>query len=259
MMLAEPQPTPVDLRFSLGGIPVRVSVWFWPVAALFGLPACQAMTGGDRRELASYLAIWVGVVFGSILVHEFGHALAYRLFGQRAAIVLYQFGGLAMVPAWGRRGHLRPWQRLVVSAAGPAAQLTLAAAVAGLLAARGLVIPWPLDALGELFGVGGGQGFASRQTAALAVFLLSVNVLWPILNLVPVPPLDGGQIVREALASLGVTDAARIAAAVGVVAGGAVAWWGFTRREEYLGIMFAMLAVSCYQSLSASPPWRRWN
>jgi len=259
MMLAEPQPTPFDLQFSLGGIPVRVSAWFWPVAALFGLPACQAMTGGDRRELAWFLATWVGVVFGSILVHEFGHALAYRLFGQRAAIVLYHFGGLATVPPWGRRGHLRPWQRLVVSAAGPAAQVALAAAVAGLLAARGLVIPWPIAALESVFGDGGGEGFASAHVAALAMFLLWVNVLWPLVNLVPVPPLDGGQIVREALASLGVADAPRIAAAVGVVAGGAVAWWGFTRHQEYLGIMFAMLAVSCYRSLSAGPPWRRWN
>jgi hypothetical protein len=47
---------------------------------------------------------------------------------------------------------------------------------------------------------------------------------------------------------------------IGVVAGGAVAWWGYTRNEPYLGIMFAMLAASCFQSLSAgSPPWRRWN
>ena len=33
----------------------------------------------------------------------------------------------------------------------------------------------------------------------------------------------------------------------------------FNRDEQYLGIMFAMLAVACYQSLQQSPPWRRWN
>jgi Zn-dependent protease len=258
MMLAEPQPTPADLSFSIGEIPVRVSVWFWPVTALLGLPACQGFAGGDQRALAQYLVIWVAVAFGSILVHELGHALAYRAFGQSASIVLYQFGGLAIPTGWGRRAALRPWQRLVVSAAGPLAQLALAAAVAGLLVARGLIVPWPLDFLADLFGAGG-EGFASRPVAALAVFLLSVNVLWPLLNLVPVPPLDGGQIVREGLATLGVAEAERIAAVVGVVFGGAAAWWGFSRREDYLGIMFAMLAVSCYQSLSARPPWRRWN
>ena len=35
--------------------------------------------------------------------------------------------------------------------------------------------------------------------AAIVMFLLYVNVFWPLLNLVPVPPLDGGQIVREGL------------------------------------------------------------
>jgi Zn-dependent protease len=86
-----------------------------------------------------------------------------------------------------------------------------------------------------------------------------VNIFWPLLNLVPVPPLDGGQIVREGLASLGIDDAPRIAGMLGVVAGGLVAYWGYTNDEPYLGIMFAMLAVSCYQNLSGGTPWRRWN
>jgi hypothetical protein len=46
---------------------------------------------------------------------------------------------------------------------------------------------------------------------------------------------------------------------LGVVAGGLVAYWGYTNDETYLGIMFAMLAVSCYQNLSGGTPWRRWN
>jgi hypothetical protein len=44
---------------------------------------------------------------------------------------------------------------------------------------------------------------------------------------------------------------------VGVVAGAAVAWWGYTRGQPFLGIMFAMLAVSCWQGLSGNTPWRR--
>ena len=48
---------------------------------------------------------------------ELGHALAYRFFGQGSQIVIYHFGGLAIPDAWGRRAHLRPIQRLVVSAA----------------------------------------------------------------------------------------------------------------------------------------------
>jgi Zn-dependent protease len=260
MLLAEPQETGADWRFDLFGIPVRVSVWFWLAAPLLGWSVCQSFSGGDQRTLLQMLAIWVGVVFVSILVHELGHALAYRSFGQGASIVLYHFGGLAMPQAWGRRGHLRPLQRLLVSAAGPAAQLALAAAVVIGLRGAGMYVPFPLERLGQRLGLYAGREFSSLFAYALFDFLLFVNVFWPLLNLVPVPPLDGGQIVREGLLALDVPDAHRIAGMIGVVAGAAVAWWGYTRNEPYLGIMFAMLAASCYQSLSAgSPPWRRWN
>ena len=133
-------------------------------------------------------------------------------------------------------------------------------AVAAGLRAGGLLVPFPLEAIGARLGFYEGRPFASPYAYAVCDFLLYVNVLWPLLNLVPVPPLDGGQIVREGLLALDVPDAHRIAGMIGVVAGGAVAWWGYTRNEPYLGIMFAMLAASCFQSLSAGPPpWRRWN
>lgn len=260
MLLAEPQDSGADWRFELLGIPVRVSVWFWLAAALLGWNVCQAFSGGDQRTLLQMLAIWIGVVFVSILVHEFGHALAYRSFGQRSHVVLYHFGGLAIPEAWGRRTHLRPLQRFLVSAAGPAAQLVLAAAVVMGLKAAGMVVPFPLESLGRRLGLYAGREFASPLVYALCDFLLFVNVLWPLMNLLPVPPLDGGQMVREGLLALDVPDAHRIAGMIGVVVGGAVAWWGYTSNEPYLGIMFAMLAASCFQSLSAgSPPWRRWN
>jgi Zn-dependent protease len=196
-------------------------------------------------------------VFISILVHELGHALAFRAFGQGAHIVIYHFGGLAIPEVWGRRMSLRPIQRLVVSAAGPLAQLALAAAVVLVLRMAGREVPFPIAAVGRWLGLEGGRDFTSPFTFALADFLLYVNVLWPLLNLVPVPPLDGGQIVREGLLTLGVPDAYRIAGVVGVVAGAAVAWWGYTRGQPFLGIMFAMLAVSCWQGLSGNTPWRR--
>lgn len=260
MMLAEPQDTSADWTFSLLGVRVRVSVWFWLAAGLLGWNACQSLAGPDQRLLLQMLAIWVGVVFVSLLVHEFGHALAYRFFGQDARVVLYHFGGLAIPAAWGRRRHLRPAERLLVSAAGPVAQLLLAALIVAGLHVAGMFVPFPLEAIGERLGFYTGRPFASRYAYAACSFLLSVNILWPLLNLVPVPPLDGGQIVREALLALDVPDGQRIAAIIGVVVGAAVAFWGYTRQEPYLGIMFAMLAASCFQSLSSGPPpWRRWN
>ena len=117
MLLAEPQPTPADWQFELAVIRVRVSAWFWLAAALLGWGICQSLARGYQRALIGYLILWAGVVLISILVHEMGHALAYRFFGQGAHIVIYHFGGLAIPEVWGRRVSLRPVQRLVVSAA----------------------------------------------------------------------------------------------------------------------------------------------
>ncbi|MBX9581317.1 MAG: hypothetical protein K2X87_13490, partial [Gemmataceae bacterium] len=109
-MLVEPDRTPYDLNFRLFGFPVRVHPLFWVVTVLFGSSAL-------RDFGPEYLLVWVVVVFVSILVHELGHAFAFRAFGTDAAVVLYGFGGLA-VP-WG--GVAGRWRRVAVSLAGPAA------------------------------------------------------------------------------------------------------------------------------------------
>jgi len=234
MLLAEPQPTSADVHFEIAGIPIRVSGWFWVGATLLGF--CQSFAAGDQRALLGYLIVWAGTVLVSLVVHELGHALAFRFFGQAAQIVIYHFGGLAIPSAWGRRRSLRPLERLLVSAAGPAAQLLLAAAVVVGLRSAGYAVPFPIAAIG---------------LSALVGFLLFVNVFWPLLNLLPVPPLDGGQIVREGMLALGISDAHRIAGMIGVAVGALVAYWAYTHQEPFLGIMFALLAASCWQGLAA--------
>jgi len=258
-MLAEPQQTPFDIDFHVAGVPVRISGLFWLGTGLIGWGVCQSFARGDQRQLLLYLAIWTAVVLFSILAHELGHALMYRRFGQDARIILYHFGGLAIPTNWGRRRHLRPAERFLVSAAGPVAQLLLALVVILVLRGGGYLVPFPIESVGEALGLFTGQRFRSAYGLALADFLLYVNVMWPLLNLMPVPPLDGGQMVREGMEICGVADAARIAAVIGLVVGGGIAYLAFNRGEQYLGIMFAMLAVSCFQSLQQSPPWRRWN
>lgn len=258
-MLAAPQQTPFDLDFRVLGVPVRVSGLFWIGTGLIGWNACRSFARGNQRELLLYLALWTAVVLFSILVHELGHALMFRRFGQEARIVLYHFGGLAIPDGWGRRRHLRPAERFLVSAAGPAAQLLLAAVVILVLRGAGYAAPFPIEWLGDSLGLYAGRPFRSSYGLALADFLLYVNIMWPLLNLVPVPPLDGGQMVREGMETFGVDDAARISSMLGLVVGGGLAYLAYTRGDQFLGIMFAMLAVGCYQQLQQSPPWRRWN
>ena len=255
MLLAEPQPTPTDLRFSLAGIPVRVSVWFWLAAGLLGWRISQAFAAGDQQALLRYLVLWIGAAFISILIHELGHALVYRFFGQATQVVLYHFGGLTVPTLWGRRGARLPQQQFLVSAAGPFAQLIFVTLLIAVLKIGGYAVPFPIQSIGLQLGLYDGDRIDSPLLFALVSFLLQVNIFWPLLNLMPVPPLDGGQMVREGLLTIGVPDATRIANILGTGAGGVLAWLAYSRGELYLGIMFAMLAVSCYQTLSGGGRW----
>ena len=99
-------------NFSLWGVPVHVKVWFW-----FSI----LIVGGERPGPA--ILIWVAACFCSILLHEIGHVFAFRMFGERAEVTLYGWGGMA-VPYGALRGN---FSRFVVALAGPAAGFVLAA------------------------------------------------------------------------------------------------------------------------------------
>ncbi len=176
-MLVEPERTPYDLRFRVLGFPVRVHPWFWIVTALMGSNVLQVLG-------AEYLLAWIGVVFVSILVHELGHALAFRRFGTDADVVLYAFGGLA-VPTSIVSGRGR---RIVVSLAGPGAGFALCA----LVYASNQAAPWAMTRPM-------GQPWPRMPSVPDFLFdsLIFVNLVWGLVNLLPVFPLDGGQVSRE--------------------------------------------------------------
>ena len=98
MLLADPQPTPFDLRFRLFRTHVRIHPLFWLIAVMLGWGYTH-LHRPATGNIVGDLALWVGCVFVSILVHEFGHALTGRLFGSHAHIVLYGFGGLGIFAA----------------------------------------------------------------------------------------------------------------------------------------------------------------
>src|SRR5262245_38491573 len=117
MMLADPSPTPLDLRFRLFGTDVRVHPLFWLISVIFGWSwrNVNLLPGGGLGEVA----LWVACVFFSILLHEFGHVWMGRAFGASGHIVLHGMGGLAI----GSSDVPYRWQRVLVSAAGPGIQL----------------------------------------------------------------------------------------------------------------------------------------
>jgi Zn-dependent protease len=193
MFLGGEQPTPLDLRFRLFRFPVTITPWFWLITLLFGDVIFRVY------GVAVFL-IWVGCVTVSILVHELGHAFAYRAFGSQSSIQLNGFGGLAF-------GHppSSPWKRMAISLAGPFIQFALA----GVVIASQLAFRWATD--------------DNVYTAKLFDFLLWVNIVWAAINLLPILPLDGGNVCREALVIARVRNPDAGAAAVSVALAGLLA------------------------------------
>jgi stage IV sporulation protein FB len=172
----EPSETPFDLRWRMFGVHVRVHPFFWLMTLILGWGA-TGLGRGDMRSGLAYLALWVLCVFVSILIHEFGHIIMGRLFGSRGHIVLHSFGGLAI----GSNSLPRRWQRFLVSFAGPLAQFVL-------LGLALLNLFYLLPSVPKQW---------HDQFRYFLSFMIMINLFWPVLNLLPVWPLDGGQMARE--------------------------------------------------------------
>jgi len=185
-MFFEPKRTPYDIQFHLFRIPVRVHPMFWLVAAILGW---------NYQNLGfPYLLTWIGCMFLSILVHELGHVFMGQYFGSRGHIVLYAMGGLAI----NSNNLNRNWQRIAVCFAGPGAGFLFLGGLLALLSAtdRGRfdsAISLMQSFLGFEF-----DGLFDHTLLDFAIlFLVEINLLWGLLNLLPIWPLDGGQISRD--------------------------------------------------------------
>jgi len=183
VLIAEPPRTQADIHFSLFGIPVRVHPFFWLVTLLLG-----------ARPENSFDAVmlWIVAVFISIVIHELGHAATARAFGWNSQIVLYSFGGLAVY----QPTYDDPKKQIAVMLAGPLAGFLFAATLAALLVACGVPVAFQL---GGSLGIDWLLGLENPKLLTLVHYLFLVNIFWGLINLLPVYPLDGGQIAREIL------------------------------------------------------------
>ncbi len=258
-MFLEPQPTPYDWHFRCFGFPVRVTPWFWVAACVLGYDLATNMPG---LQQGIGVALWIGAVFLSILVHELGHAFAMRRYGMDASIVLYHFGGLAIPGAaarWDRpRVRLNPQRQMVISAAGPVAQLTLAAAVYVTLFFSGHNTT-TFSILDYVLPESQQPPLSSPALQALVIFLMLPSISWALLNLLPVYPLDGGQITRQACVLSNPWQGLRYSLMLSVAAAAVIAVWGMTKGQPFLGVLFLMLGVSNWQQLQGGSgggnPW----
>jgi len=252
MFLAEPNRTPYDLNFELFGIPVRVHPLFFllPVLLAGGALSSASMNVGVG------LIVVCSVFFVSILVHELGHSFAFRYYGISSHITLYWLGGLAVPDGtgWGRssRSAGSPMSQIVISLAGPFAGFALAGVFAGIALALGANISFHLEGIFPSPRLGLPEGEINDR-AALWTFLgigLWINVFWNVLNLMPINPLDGGQVARQIFVMNDPWNGIRNATILSIVVAGLIAAWGLSRGDHFMGIMFGMLAFSNYQTLA---------
>lgn len=248
------------LHFRLFGVPITVQPWFW----LFSFFLASWPIGGIQNALNPgallMVCLFVLVMFTSLLIHELGHALVGKAQGAaQSEIVLSGFGGYATFP--GHRAFSRQQEfRMVL--AGPLWQAVAGLAVAALLISLGngwgkflevlpqilgagkipLLSPEPYFALGAVAAALSGQENAPLIWQALAVFI-GISLYWPILNLIPVLPLDGGRLMANAMGSWDLRKPRLVSAIVGGLVGAVLLWEG----SAFFGVLLLFLAFQNWQ------------
>lgn len=195
-------------------IPIRVSPFFFLTAAVIGFMNSGNMVG---------TLIWMVIIFFSILFHEFGHALLSLAFGQRPRIDIVAFGGMT----YPEGPKLSPWKEFIVIFAGPLFGFALF-----VLAYFLLKLP--------------------IQNLYLLYFLKAmqfINLFWTIVNLIPVLPLDGGQLVRVVLEAFIGVKAWRYTHLISVVVASCLALFFFISGAYFIGAIFCLFAFQSFEGL----------
>lgn len=205
--------------FALGNIPVRVHLPFLFMAAFI------MMNAGDARLVMSGMVI----IFISVLVHELGHALMGKAFGLAPQIDIHGMGGTT---SWAHK-NVSSGAKILISLAGPTTGIVI-----------GLILKF-----GPFF-----SGSLSPVAAAVINQIIFVNLGWGVLNLVPMLPLDGGNVMHQFIAMITGTDGDKpariISIVVGVLAGIASLIW----MSLFTTALVAMLVAQNVRALRAAEP-----
>jgi Zn-dependent protease len=210
--------------FSLAGIGVYVH-WMWFLAAVYSLQTRGQVYSSFIWNVVEYLAL-----FAIVLMHEFGHQLACRsVGGQTHDIVLWLLGGVAYVSP-----PQRPGAQLWSIVAGPLVNVAL------------------IPVFSALIAVSAHLGWDDTHPDAYE-FLHNwwkINIIVLIFNMMPVYPLDGGQILRSLLwFPFGRANSLLIASIIGFIGVAALVllaiWW----QSLWMGVMSVFIVTSCWNGL----------
>jgi Zn-dependent protease len=208
--------------FQFAGINVFLH-WSWFLVAVF-----QISYRADRYTSYIWCVFEYLALFLIVLMHEFGHSLACRSVGGRAdQIVLWPLGGVAYVDP-----PQRPGATLWSIAAGPLVNAVLVPvlSVIGLLARAQ---HW---------------GLSQPNLYEFITTLWWINLVLLLFNMLPIYPLDGGQILRSLLwFVVGRARSLMIASTIGLIA--VVGLLVFAIRTPWLGIMAVFALLQCWSGL----------
>lgn len=204
-----------------GTIPISIHPLFWAVALLLG----WSFTGDPALT-----AIWVAIIFFSVLVHEFGHALTARFFGQTPSIELVALGGLTT-----RSGkRLKLWQDFIIVFNGPFAGFCL------FLFLRFVFLNLPTNANEYL-------RYAIQNAAG-------INLFWTLLNLLPIMPLDGGQLMTIILESVFGFRGVKISLFISCILGGLAGLFFFLQGSLMVGSVLILVAFDSFRGWRSMLP-----
>src|SRR5262249_26452067 len=176
---------------------VHATFWLLPLFVFF-----SGAMSGDLTGAALDVAM-IFAVFGCVVLHEVGHALAAAYYGIRTRhITLYPIGGVAAL----ERMPERPLHEIVVALAGPAVNLAIALGLLGGIVLGNVALPGSLSVAGL------------SLLDQFVLQLLFANVFLLVFNLLPAFPMDGGRVLRAMLnIVMPRTDATQVAVVVGSV------------------------------------------
>ena len=212
--------------FKFAGIDLFLH-WSWFVVAAFEI---QSRAGRNRYSSLTWNVLEYLSLFLIVLMHEFGHALACRQVGGTAdKIMLWPLGGVAYV-----NPPQRPGATLWSIVAGPLVNVVL--------------LPILYTAMMISRSAGWAQTMPDAYTLIRSVF--GINIVLLVFNILPIYPLDGGQILRSLLwFVLGRARSLMVATIIGMV--GVVAFIGLAviRESYWLGAIAVFMLMNCWSGL----------
>jgi Zn-dependent protease len=200
-----------------GKIPIAIHPFFWLFSAIIGWMYTQSIVG---------ILVWMFIIFISVLVHEFGHALTAIFFKQKVSIQLVALGGVTSYegPA------LKFWQQFLITLNGPLFGFILYVIAAVLL---------QIDL------------FHSSFILTVLALIKIANLFWTIVNLLPVLPLDGGQLLRIGLEAAFGLKGFRASLWIGSVLAGLLAVYFFIVGAFLIGALFFLFGFQTFDT------WRK--